>query len=72
MDRIWANMQEDRRNKGYEKRAWWDREGKYHFDYGDNHQNCGDNEFNTAKEGTHIVQTDKKRTADDGLAEFGM
>ena len=24
-EREWAKMQESRRNKGYEKRAWWDR-----------------------------------------------
>ena len=67
-------MQESRRNKGYEKRAWWDRDGKYHFDYGDDAQPCGDNEYNTGKIGDHTTheKLQKERSVNDGLAEFGM
>ena len=59
LERAWLQMQESRRDKGYKKRAWWDREGKYHFDYGDDRQPCGDNEFNSGKE--EKVRKEKKK-----------
>ena len=71
-------MQESRRDRGYKKRAWWDREGKYHFDYGHDDKSygdCGDNQFNTGKESNKKKKKKNGRgssSEEDGLAEFGL
>ena len=74
LERAWLQMQESRRDKGYKKRAWWDKEGKYHFDYGDDRQPSGDNEFNTGKDEKTTKRKKRQVNSDseDGLAEFGL
>ena len=73
VQRAWAKMQESRRDKGYEKRVWWDKNKKYHFDYGDDNEECGDNEFNTGKVGKHnVYEKDLAKKQSEGLPEFGM
>ena len=75
MERVWLEMQESRRDRGFKKRAWWDREGKYHFDYGHDHQPCGDNQFNTGEEGKKKKKKRGRQSSSDsadGLKEFGL
>ena len=73
VEREWVKMQESRCNKGYEKRAWWDKDGKYHYDYGADGEQCGDNEYNTGQVGDHMKFEKKPKLKNQQSEnEFGL